>query len=570
MAKRGNEEIAIKRAVFYGRVSTIHEQQDNSIQNQRNLCEIYLKRHPEIQLVEPMGTYVERVSGKSDDRDKYNALLRRISKGDIDFVMVKDLKRLNRSAELSAQMKNLAKEHNFQFILLSTGNIYNPNSSENRMLYGFESLMNEEVVYRQSEYGRVAHRQKCEQKILNRNNITFGYMWDEKEKDIVLNPETAPIVKNIFDLYVFSGYTTLQIRQYLSEQGLHYSAHTIRRWLCEEAYVGVFHLNKKGSELGVGAGQKTKRFMNPQELWVPVERPDLAIVEREVFELAQKIAKTRMCLYQPDKNGTVQGRFQGKYLFSSRIFCAECGSSYVHKYADRKQSISIYRDSFSEKSRDALQVCANENYRRLYEDDLKQICVKIINELLNANEHCFERVFKIVSEVICQNACNDKETATLQTKYNRLNKEREKLKKAFINASAGPLKTDLEGDYNRVSEQIRDIEEAMKKCLTTSEKEEIAKEQIEAVRRELGTMKMVDVGTLKRETINAFLHKFIVHKDGELEAMLNNPQVSHDNRGESTELTFLTFTYKQSCSERRKAMNAGKELDVKVKMQISA
>ena len=51
------------KAVYYERVSTVHFEQAESLENQRKLCESYLKRHPEIELAEPIGTYSERVSG---------------------------------------------------------------------------------------------------------------------------------------------------------------------------------------------------------------------------------------------------------------------------------------------------------------------------------------------------------------------------------------------------------------------------------------------------------------------------------------------------------------------------
>ena len=98
-------------ALYYERVSTEHETQDNSLVNQRSLCNNFLKRNQDIQLAEPIDTYVERVSGKSDARPRYQALIKRLKQGDIDYLLIKDFKRLNRSSEVSAQMKNLSKKY---------------------------------------------------------------------------------------------------------------------------------------------------------------------------------------------------------------------------------------------------------------------------------------------------------------------------------------------------------------------------------------------------------------------------------------------------------------------------
>ena len=156
----------MKKAVYYERVSTLNDEQTNSLENQRKLCEDFLKKHSEIILAEPIDSYTERVSGKSDLREKYIEMMTRVSKGDIDYILVKDLKRLSRSTEVSAQLRNQCKKYGVKLILLSNNQIYDPNAEGNRMLYGFEALVNEEVVYRQSEYGRIAHKQKMDAKRL--------------------------------------------------------------------------------------------------------------------------------------------------------------------------------------------------------------------------------------------------------------------------------------------------------------------------------------------------------------------------------------------------------------------
>lgn len=81
-------------------------------------------------------------------------------------------------------------------------------------------------------------------------------------------------------------------------------------------------MNMRANILGVGVGEKTKRIDLPREEWVTVEKPELCIVEQEVFELAQRLRKSRMRRYQPDKNGNIQGRFVGKHLFQALSFVA--------------------------------------------------------------------------------------------------------------------------------------------------------------------------------------------------------------------------------------------------------
>lgn len=515
-------------AVYYERVSTLHDEQSESMENQRQLCESYLRRHPEIELAEPIYTFSERLSGKSDERPKYQKMMQRLSKGDIDFVLVKDFKRMNRSQEVSAQLKNLAKKYEFKFILLATGQIYDINASENRMMYGFESLINEEVVYRQSEYGRTAHRQKCEAKRLNANNVTFGYAWDESLKDIAIDEWKAGIIRRLFELYVFRDYGVKELRKYLAENGLTYSTNTVNKWLQESAYIGTFHINKKGSELGVGAGQKTKRFTNPKDEWVAVERPDLAIVDKEIFDLAQRIRESRQHYFEPAKNGVRQGRFKGTHLFSAKIYCNECGCPFVHGYADRNKTRSIYRDSYVTRAKNPLEPCSNQEYKRVYEEDMKSVAVSAINGIIQEHQDCFDLLIKAVEEVISDDNMQDSIIKSKEKELRQLAKSADKILETFEYAS-GALLADLNTKYNDIKAKMDEVESEIASFSNEGRDAEDVKEQIGAIQQAVSNWKSIDKDDLDRTTIEAFIYKMVIHKDGMLEVILNTDKTEMFN-----------------------------------------
>lgn len=320
----------IEYAVFYARVSTKKEEQEESLENQNSLKEIYLKSHPNIKCI---AEYSEQVSGKSDLRPEYQKMIERAKDPLVKYIMVKDTKRLYRSSAVAYEFKETLKKYGLKLILLSTGQISDPNANDigTQMMFGIESVLNEEVVQRQSNYGRVTHQLKCERKILNRNNITFGYAWDDVNKEIYINEEEARIIRKMFDLYVFQGYGAKALEKYFEMKGYPRSAQTIRKYLEETAYIGIFHLNKKSSVLGIGKGAKTKRFTNPKEEWVPVERPELAIVDEEIFELAQRMRESKRGLYKQGENVSRQVWFSGTHIFSGKLFCGMCSRSYIAK-----------------------------------------------------------------------------------------------------------------------------------------------------------------------------------------------------------------------------------------------
>ena len=517
------------KAVYYERVSTGRDEQTESLENQRKLCENYLKRHPGIELAEPIDTYSERVSGKSDVRPKYSAMIQRIEEGDIDFLMVKDLKRLSRSTEVSSQLRNLVKQYQFRFILLATSQIYDPTMSETRLMFGFESLVNEEVVFRQSEYGRIAHRQKMEAKKLTKQNITFGYCWDDKKADIAIDEEKAAIIRKMFDLYVFRNYGTKQIRQFLEERNLAYSAVTVRKWLQETAYIGTFHMNKKGSELGVGTGQKTKRFFLPEEDWVSVERPDLAIVEKEVFDLAQRIRASRKKTYAEDKNGVRQARFEGTHLFSGKVICGECGSPYTHCFTDRKKSVGAYRDSFNHKRGNASLKCGNKLFSRVSEKDLKTIVTAAINQVIMTNKGCFSVLLSAIEKVLSEGDTMKDEIHELRRRITSIKRSKSKTKVAYTDAvdkGRTRLADELWNDYEKYVAQQEAAESELNELLETELNEQALKDRmakIKAVIDELQVVRDID-----RTTIQEFVDRIMVHGDGEMEILLKTGEKIKD------------------------------------------
>lgn len=509
-------------AVYYERVSTTHEEQSNSLENQRKLCESYLNRHPNILLAEPIDTYSERISGKTDLRPKYEAMINRISHGDIDYLMVKDLKRLSRSTEVSAQLRNLSKNYGFKLILLSTGEIYDPNADEYRMLYGFESLVNEEVVYRQSEYGRIAHRQKMDAKRLTRQNATFGFRWNYEKKDMEIYEPEASLVRKLFDMYVFHSCGVLDISNFLYASGYPKSTVTIRKWLVETAYIGIFHMNKKGSDLGVGAGQKTRRYDNPTSEWVAVERPDLKIVEPEIFYMAQKILHARKNCYEADKNGVKQGRFTGCHLFTSKIFCAECGFSFLHVYTDRKKRVSVYQDSLNRKKKRLLGPCPNTAYNRLYEEDLKDICLTAINQTIQEGKECFELLIKALDDTLKAEKHHSKIISNLKSQITTSQKQANKIKSAFVYAE-GDLRDDLMKDYEEMKGKIASLNQELEQAVQDSKNKDSVAIQMARIKEAISELEQVK--ELDRQIIDTFIKKILVSKDGTVQILMNTDAI---------------------------------------------
>lgn len=510
----------IEYAVFYARVSTKKEEQEESLENQNSLKEIYLKSHPNIKCI---AEYSEQVSGKSDLRPEYQKMIERAKDPLVKYIMVKDTKRLYRSSAVAYEFKETLKKYGLKLILLSTGQISNPNANDigTQMMFGIESVLNEEVVQRQSNYGRVAHQLKCERKILNRNNITFGYAWDDVNKEIYINEEEARIIRKMFDLYVFQGYGAKALEKYFEMKGYPRSAQTIRKYLEETAYIGIFHLNKKSSVLGIGKGAKTKRFTNPKEEWVPVERPELAIVDEEIFELAQRMRESKRGLYKQGENVPRQVWFSGTHIFSGKLFCGTCSRSYIHKIKENYgKHISVYVHRVHRKKEITEERCLNP-YRTVYEEDLIDITRRSINGLIQKNQDCFSLILPAIQKAIQEDDGVEKEKADIRKRIRKEEKNKSKLLEVYMKAE-GEMKDDINVQYNEKAKQIKELKKELEKYDNVRIKQEEMQDKLMAIRERIQQLKGTGVVNVDRRVADIFISQIILYGNGVMDFRLNN------------------------------------------------
>lgn len=510
----------IEYAVFYARVSTKKEEQEESLENQNSLKEIYLKSHPNIKCI---AEYSEQVSGKSDLRPEYQKMIERAKDPLVKYIMVKDTKRLYRSSAVAYEFKETLKKYGLKLILLSTGQISDPNANDigTQMMFGIESVLNEEVVQRQSNYGRVTHQLKCERKILNRNNITFGYAWDDVNKEIYINEEEARIIRKMFDLYVFQGYGAKALEKYFEMKGYPRSAQTIRKYLEETAYIGIFHLNKKSSVLGIGKGAKTKRFTNPKEEWVPVERPELAIVDEEIFELAQRMRESKRGLYKQGENVPRQVWFSGTHIFSGKLFCGMCSRSYIHKIKENYgKHISVYVHRVHRKKEITEERCLNP-YRTVYEEDLIDITRRSINGLIQKNQDCFSLILPAIQKAMQEDDGVEKEKADIRKRIRKEEKNKSKLLEVYMKAE-GEMKDDINVQYNEKAKQIKELKKELEKYDNVRIKQEEMQDKLMAIRERIRQLKGTGVVNVDRRVADIFISQIILYGNGAMDFRLNN------------------------------------------------
>lgn len=303
----------------YCRVSTDKEDQLNSLEMQKQFFSEYVQRTGD-KLVRLYAD--EGISGtKIKNRKEFQRMMSDAQRGLFDMVVVKDISRFARNTvdllqnvrklkalgiETQFLTANMTSMGNSEFVLTLMGAVAQEESANTSKRIKFSKKMN-------AEKGRVP-------------NLVYGY--DKTCGDyfnLTINEEEAAILRQIFQWYVNEGYGSSKIAAMLNEQGLKtkrncaWNSGGVCKMLTNPIYTGKI-INGKEEIKDFLTGERVERA---EEDWIVVERPELRIIDQELFDRAGRLMEERNQKFKLDRE-----RQSNKYLFSTLIKCKECGWSF--------------------------------------------------------------------------------------------------------------------------------------------------------------------------------------------------------------------------------------------------
>lgn len=284
----------IKTACLYVRFSS-HNQTEQSIEGQTRVCRDFCKRH-NIRIVE---IYADRATSASKDIEKRVQFLKMIKdseKGLFDAVIVYKLDRFARSRYDSATYKYRLKRNGVQLIS-ATENI--SNDPEGIIL---ESVLEGMAEFYSAELSQKINRGMRESAYKHNSiggAVPLGYKIEDKK--LVIDPKTAPIVKEAFEKYA-DGETVAEIcrqfnaRGYKTSKGTAFGKSSFTKIFRNERYIGVYTFHDYRAEDAIPA-----------------------IIDKDLWDRVQlRVGKI--------KNAPARNKAKVVYLLSGKIFCGHCGS----------------------------------------------------------------------------------------------------------------------------------------------------------------------------------------------------------------------------------------------------
>ena len=269
-------------------------QREESIEDQLRECREYADRNG----MTVVGSYIDRaLSAKTADRPEFQRMIKDSAKGLFEIVLVWKLDRFSRDRYDSAHYKRIFKKNGAKVVSAKE------HISEGPEGIILESMLEGYAEFYSAELSEKIHRGQKENALKGKNNdggIPLGYALDKQTQKLVIDPETAPLVVEIFTRYA-DGKTVRAIIEGFNARGL-----TTRK-------------GKPFSMSSFNALLKNRKYIGEyryQDVVIPSGVP--AIVPVELFcRVRQRMEKNKRAPAHTKAK-------ESEFLLTTKLFCGKC------------------------------------------------------------------------------------------------------------------------------------------------------------------------------------------------------------------------------------------------------
>ena len=489
-----------------------YESDSESVINQKELLRSYVKNN-NFNLVKE---YVDDgYSGTDFERPGFQKMLEDINNKKINCVIVKDLSRLGRDHVMTGYyIETFFPENNIRFIsILESYDSFKNQASNDSSTFiiacnDYYSKQNSvkirNVLNEKRKNGKFVGSLPC-----------FGYMRDPEDKGhLIPNPETAPVVKNIFKwradgigpteianrlnkakVQTPSGYKKTNYSSRLIDRD-NWNISTVKKILCNRIYTGdlVQHTQTKVNY------KSKKKITLDEKLWIIVENTHEALVDKDTFNYVNTLRKRNTRNYEVKTN-------REKRLLEGKLFCKECQNRLTVLYRKKLDYWSV-------------------NCNRYSRDPVRGRCYSHFYPYNYLEEQILEQINKSVSKLIKELDVNElnseivknihKETTDIDKVIKELQIEKDKITNRLATLyndrcdgiiSADAYKVLASESENKLKQINESIDNEQVKKYKIKNKVSILPNYTKKIK------KLLDLNKPKKELIDTLIDKIVIDKD---------------------------------------------------------
>lgn len=439
------------RVCFYARVSTDSDVQLNSLDNQLDYYENYIKSKPNWVFA---GGYIEEgVTGvRVDKRINFKRMIRDAKQNKFDLIITKEVSRFARDLEDSIHYIRELKESNV--------GVFFENQNLNTFDLNSELVLNIMFNLAQDESRKLStrvkfgHRQAIEKgHVLGSSNIT-GYKKDNCK--LVIVEEEAKFIRVLYELYATGKYGFQKLSKkldslgYRNKRGKLYDKDTLKRMIENPKYKGYYRA--KVHEITDYRTKKRKtNKVEEQIIYKCTDGTIPKIVSEDLWNKANEILRTRTASYQ--NNNYWSGGL--KYPFSSKLYCKDCNTRFQRSHGSKRKNRPIW--SCGQYLQYRIDACESPI---IAEVDLYNIFGSIMKIMISEKNSIINNLLKLYESVDKTNDY-DKNLKTLEEKIKKLEEKKSFTLELVFN---GKL------DKDSLKVQFDEFEEEIKKLISKKQK----------------------------------------------------------------------------------------------------
>lgn len=485
------------RVTYLCRVSTDSDVQLNSLTNQTEYYEQYIKSMPNWTFVP--GYIEEGISAVfADKRPLFLQMIKDAKLKKFDLIVIKDASRYVRDTEdgihFIRELKACGVGVYFENLKLST---FDPNAeSYLTMLFNFAQEESRKISI-SVKFGH--DKAIAKGRVLGSSNIT-GYKKDKCK--LVIDEAEAKFVRRVFELYASGEYGFHKLSKkladegYLNKKGRFYDKDSLKRIIQNPKYKG-FYRARTYETLDYRTKKRKKNDIEHQIIYRCEDDSIPAIVSEELWNKANEVLSVRTAGYE--NNNYWSGGV--KYPFSSKLYCKEHNTNFQRSHGSRRKNRPTW--SCGQYLQYRLEACESPI---IAEKDLYNLLSKIIDNIIPNKNRIIKNMLELYNSVDKLDEY-DKELNDIE---HRIKMIEDKKTMALDLVFSGTLKKEeLKVQFDKYADEIKNLNNRKANVYTQMDILKQCNDNVEKITKSI--QEEIDGGSLD-EFIRKFVDEIIVSK----------------------------------------------------------
>ena len=382
------------RVTFYARVSTDHEEQLNSLENQVMYFENYIKSQDNWTFVP--GYIDEGISGTSvKKRDNFLKMINDAKNGMFNLILTKEISRFSRNTVDSIKYtQELLQESVGVFFLNDNINTF---ETDSELRLTIMSSIAQDEIRKLSERVRFGYKRSIEKGVVPGNDNFYGYKKNKGKLEII--EEEADLIRLIFNEYSKERMGTSKLGHYLydeynivSKTGKPLAGTVIGRIIRNPKYKGYYCAHK---ETTIDYHSKKRIRFKPED-WI-VYKDNVScppIVSEELWDKCNEILNKNSYKHK------THTRTDSRYALSGKIKCYHDGATFIRgSYKNKKTGIESKYWGCSNYRKYGRLKAKGCNTPIIHYEELVDIFRKIADTLLDKENDIIKEIYKLINEM---------------------------------------------------------------------------------------------------------------------------------------------------------------------------